>query len=144
MKLRSRADPFPTPAPWHNTRGVLRHELSMRSIRAGVASLAVLLLCAGIAAAEDFACDQEQSRKEVQRLTDAKLIASVDQFPPLITVVVDERGWARTEIDRKKVMAQHIVCAIGGPADTMLRTVIFRARNNKQLGVFSRNQLTLE
>ena len=104
----------------------------------------LVLLSVVPAASEDFTCNQEQSRQEVERLSTNGLIASIAQFPPLVTVVVDERTWRREGIDRKKLMAQTVACAIGGPKDTMLRTIIFRAKNNKQLGTFSHNELTVE
>lgn len=117
----------------------------MRLSLVGVVLPAALLLGAELAAAQGTSCDQEQSRMEVQRLIEAGVILSVDQFPPLVTVRIDERGWARTDNERKKRMAQHIVCSIGGPADSMLRTVIFRAgKNNRELGIYSKNELTVE
>jgi len=65
----------------------------------------LLLLSGSISAAQDFKCEQDKSRAEVQRLTQAGTIVSVDQFPPFITVVVNDRPWGRLELEAKKAMA---------------------------------------
>src|SRR6266568_4953952 len=104
----------------------------------------LLLLSGGISAAQDLACDQDKSRAEVQRLIQAGTIASVDQFPPFITVVVNDRPWSRLDLEAKKAMAQHVDCSMAGPGSTMLRTVLFRSKkDNRQLGVYSKGQLTV-
>jgi hypothetical protein len=104
----------------------------------------LLFLSSAVAPAQDYQCDQEQSRLEIQRLTDAGAIVSVDRFPPYVTVVVEERGWSRSSFDAKKVIAQHVDCAIAEVGSTMLRTVIFRSnRDTRVLGVYSRNELKI-
>ena len=95
----------------------------------------VLILSTAVAAAEEGECDQERSRQEIQRLTDSGAILSIDRFPPYVTVVVDERRWRRSNFAAKRAMAQHADCAMAGPSDNMLRTVIFRSnRDNQVLG----------
>ena len=97
-----------------------------------------------VAPAQDYQCDQEQARLEIQRLTDAGTIVSVDRFPPYVTVVVEERGWSRSSFEAKKVIAQQVDCAIAGVGSTMLRTVIFRSnRDTRVLGAYSRNELKI-
>ena len=62
-----------------------------------------LLSSTAVAAAQAGECDQEPSRKEIQKLTDAGLILSIDRVPPSVTVVVDERPWAPlSNFDTKK------------------------------------------
>ena len=104
----------------------------------------LLFLSGAVAPAQDYECDQEQSRLEIQRLTDAGTIVSVDRFPPYVTVVVEERAWSRSSFEAKKVIAQHVDCAIAGAGSTMLRTVIFRSnRDTRVLGTYSRNELKI-
>ena len=103
-----------------------------------------LLLSTAVAAAREDECDQEQSRQEIQRLTDTGAILSIDRFPPYVTVVVDERRWALSNFGMKTAMAHHVDCAVAGPSNTMLRTVIFRsATGNQVLGEYSRSELKL-
>ena len=104
----------------------------------------LLFLSGAVALAQDYQCDQEQSRLEIQRLSDAGAIVSIDRFPPYVTVVVEERGWSRSNLDAKKAIAQHVDCAIAGVGNNMLRTVIFRSnRDNRVLGAYSRNELKI-
>ena len=104
----------------------------------------VLLLSTAVAAAPVGVCDQEQSRQEIQKLTDAGAILSIDRFPPYVTVVVDERRWALSNFDMKRAMAQDVDCAVAGPNNNMLRTVMFRSnRDNQVLGEYSRSELKL-
>jgi hypothetical protein len=109
-----------------------------------LATILVLLWC-GFARADDFKCDQDQSRQEVARLTQARTVISVDVFMPDVTVVVDERAWQRAGVVQKKALAEHVECATAGPDSKMLGSVVFRSyRTNRQLGVFVRGELTLE
>jgi len=104
----------------------------------------LLFLSRAVGPAQDYQCNQDQSRLEIQKLTDAGAIISIDRFPPYVTVVVEERGWSRSNFDAKKAIAQHVDCAIAGLGDNMLRTVIFRSnRDNRVLGAYSRNELTI-
>lgn len=96
----------------------------------------------GIAAAQDAPCNQDLSKQEVQRLTGAGQIKSIDVFMPNVTVVVDERAWKRSDLAAKTAIAQNIDCATVGPRSKMLRSIYFRSsRDNKQLGEYSRQQL---
>jgi hypothetical protein len=105
----------------------------------------LVLLCAGAAYADDVQCDQERSRQEVARLTQARTIISVDVFMPNVTVVVEERAWQRADMAQKRALAGNVDCATAGPDNKMLRSVAFRSnRSNKQLGVFARGELTVQ
>jgi hypothetical protein len=107
-------------------------------------SVLVLGLSVASGAAQEVKCDQEASRHEVQKLTTAGTIISIDQFPPYATAIVDQRRWNRSSFEEKTAMAQHIDCATVGPDNIMLRTVIFRSnRDNLELGIYSRNELKL-
>jgi hypothetical protein len=104
----------------------------------------LLFLSGAVAPAQDYQCNQEQSRLEIQKLTDAGAIVSIDRFPPYVTVVVEERGWSRRSFDAKKGIAQHVDCATAELDNIMLRTVIFRSnRDNRVLGAYSRNELKI-
>jgi hypothetical protein len=102
---------------------------------------ALVLLWASVAGAQDF-CERERSRQEVQRLTAAGTIISVDVFAPNVTVVVKERAWKRIDPAARKSMAHDVDCAAFGPDNKMLRSVFFRSdRSNEQLGEYSQSQL---
>jgi hypothetical protein len=104
----------------------------------------LLFLSGAVAPAQDYQCNQEQSQLEIQKLTDAGAIVSIDRFPPYVTVVVEERRWSRTNFDAKKAIAQHVDCATAGPDNNMLRTVIFRSNgDNRELGAYSRKELKI-
>ena len=106
--------------------------------------IGLILSSTAVAAAQAGECNQEQSQQEIQKLTDAGLILSIDRFPPYATVVVDERRWTLSNFDTKKAMAQHVDCAVAGPSNNMLRTVIFRSnRDNQVLGDYSSSELKL-
>jgi len=106
--------------------------------------IVVLLSLTAVAAAQEGKCDQEQSRQEIEKLTAAGAILSIDRFPPYVTVVVDERRWALGNFDTKRAMAQHVDCAAAGPSNNMLRTVFFRSnRDNQVIGEYSQSELKL-
>jgi hypothetical protein len=108
-----------------------------------ILGIVLLLLSVAVAAAQDDRCDQAESRKEVQRLTETGAIVSMEAFPPYVTVVVDERRWSRSTFEAKKAMAQQIDCATAGPGNVMLRRVMFRSnKDNQVLGLYSGNVLT--
>jgi hypothetical protein len=88
------------------------------------------------AAAQVGECNQEKSRQEVQRLIAAGVVISTDQFPPNVTAVVDQRWWGRSSPEEKAALGRNIECASAGPNNGMLRSVIFRNRDNQQLGVY--------
>jgi len=110
--------------------------------------LLIWCLSAQIATAqpsEPSTCDQQQSREQVQRLTDATTIVSIDQFPPYITVVVTERAWKKMNLDAKQALAFHVDCSIAGPDNPAFRVISIRSKtDNRQLAVYSQNHLTLE
>jgi hypothetical protein len=101
-----------------------------------------LALCwAGTASAQD-SCEQERSRREVQRLTQSGTIVSIDLFAPNVTVVVGERAWKHTDPATKKSIAQNIDCATFGADSRMLRSIYFRSNlRNEQLAEYSQNEL---
>ena len=69
---------------------------------------------------------------------DVGLIRSIDRFAPYVTVIVDERRWALSNIETNRALAQHVDCAMAGPSDNMLRTVVFRSdKDNQVLGEYS-------
>jgi hypothetical protein len=103
----------------------------------------LLFLLGANAAAQLAECDQEKSRQEVQRLSTAGVIISTAQFLPYVTVVVDQRWWGRSSLEEKSAVSQHVDCAVAGPNSRMLRTVIFRSRDNQELGVYSQDELKL-
>ncbi len=104
----------------------------------------LLFLSGAVAPAQDYQCNHEQSQLEIQKLTDAGAIVSIDRFPPYVTVVVEERRWSRSNFDAKKAIAQHVDCATAGPDNNMLRTVIFRSNgDSRKLGTYSRNELKI-
>jgi hypothetical protein len=103
----------------------------------------VLLLSATAASAQSSDCNQQQSRQEVDRLTAAGTIVSIDQFLPSITAVVQLRQWAHLSLDDKTRLARNVDCAIAGANNTMLRTVIVRAPDTQELGRYADNQLTI-
>jgi hypothetical protein len=105
--------------------------------------LFLLLLSTAGASAQMSGCDQKQSRQEVDRLTASGTIISIDQFPPSVTVVVELRRWSRLSLDDKTALARNVECAIAGPSDTMLRTVIVRSPDAQELGRYANNQLTI-
>jgi hypothetical protein len=125
--------------------GLARRAVSRNSpMHAPFGIVVVFLSSTAVAAAQEVKCDQEQSQQEIQKLTDAGAILSIDRFPPYVTVVVDERRWALSNFDTKRAMAQHVDCAAAGPSNNMLRTVIFRSnRDNQVLGEYSRSELKL-
>ncbi len=87
-------------------------------------------------------CDRDLSRQEVQRLTTAGTIVSVDQFPPNVTIVVDERRWGRADPEAKRAIARHVDCAVTGATDNMLRRVVIRSRGeNQMIGTYSASEL---
>jgi hypothetical protein len=97
------------------------------------------------ACAQDPTCDQGQSKQEIRRLTDAGTIVSVDAFLPNVTVVVDDRAWQRTPLDRKKAIAHDVECSTIGPDSRMIGSVYFRSgKTNKELATYSDNALTVE
>jgi hypothetical protein len=104
----------------------------------------VLLLCvaATLAAAQDTHCDREQARAEIQKLTDDRIIVSISQFLPYVTVVVDERRWARSDPGTQKAWAQSIACAALDPENPMFLTIVFRARDTTLLGTYSKKELS--
>jgi hypothetical protein len=103
-----------------------------------------LFLLVASAMAQEAKCDQDASRKEVQKLTTAGTIISIGQFPPYVTVIVDQRRWSRSSFEEKTAMAQHVDCDMAGPNNVMLRTVVFRSnKDNQELGIYSRNELRL-
>lgn len=107
-----------------------------------VGSGSTLLLVFMAAAAHAQSCDRDASRQEVQRLTTAGVIVSIDQFPPNVTVVVDERRWARNDPEAKRSIARHVDCAVTGASDNMLRRVIIRSRSESQvIGTYSASEL---
>jgi hypothetical protein len=104
----------------------------------------LLILLDANAAAQVEECDQEKSRQEVQRLSTAAVIISTAQFLPNVTAVVDQRWWSRSSLEEKAALARNIDCAVAGPNNIMLRSVIFRSnRDNQELGVYSQNELKL-
>jgi hypothetical protein len=106
-----------------------------------VSGTGLLVLLAGTLAHAQ-GCDRDVSRQEVQRLTSAGIVVSVDQFLPNVTVVVDERRWGRSEPEAKRSIARHVDCAVTGATDNMLRRVIIRSRGENQvLGTYSNNEL---
>ena len=107
--------------------------------------LLMLVLLVHAASAQDLACEQEHSKEEVRRLTDAGTIISVDVFVPNVTVVVDDRAWQRSPLDRKKTIAHDVDCATAGPNNKMLRSVNFRSsETNRELATYSDNELTVD
>ena len=105
--------------------------------------LLFILLDANVAAQVEE-CDQEKSRQEVQRLSTAAVIVSTAQFLPNVTAVVDQRWWSRSSLEEKAALAHNIDCAVAGPNNIMLRSVIFRSnRDNQELGIYSQNGLKL-
>jgi hypothetical protein len=108
-----------------------------------ILALSGLLLSAASAWAQGSACNQQQSRQEVDRLTASGTIVSIDQFPPSVTVVVEPRRWGRLSLDDKTQLARNVDCAVAGPNDAMLRTVIVRALDAQELGRYANNQLTI-
>lgn len=105
---------------------------------------AFLLISRGLVSAQDLACDQQQSQREVQRLTSNGTIVSVDIFLPNVTVVVDDRAWQRSDVATKTSIAQSIDCATGGPNNKMLHTIVFRSnKTNDELGEFAGNGLKI-
>jgi hypothetical protein len=105
--------------------------------------LLLLLLSTADASAQTSGCNQQQSQQEVDRLTASRTIISIDQFPPSVTLVVDPRRWSRLSLDDKAVLARNVECAIAGPGDTMLRTVIVRSPDAQELGRYANNKLTI-
>ena len=134
--------------------GLATSTVTVRSVLGAVVGLGIVgLVSIGLgsigsaveARAQDFRCVQSQSAQEVQRLTAANAIISIDVFMPNVTVVVDDRAWNRRGLDEKKALAQNVDCATAGPNNTMLRTVLFRSnKTNRELAEFSHNQLTIE
>jgi hypothetical protein len=106
-----------------------------------VAGTFVLCITATLAAAQDFRCDQEQARAEIQKLTAGRIIMSISQFAPYVTVTVDERRWAQSDPGTRKAWAQSVECASLDPDNPMFLTVVFRARDTTLLGTFSKNEL---
>lgn len=102
-----------------------------------------LLLCvtATLAAAQDFRCDQQQARAEIQKLTADRIVMSISQFLPYVTLVVDERRWARTEPGLQKAWAQSAACAMTDPENPMPLTVVVRARDTTLLQTYSKKEL---
>jgi len=102
-------------------------------------------LSAQMSAAQPATCNQEQSQNQVQRLTGAMTIISIDQFPPYITVVVTERSWNKMDLDAKQALAFHVDCSIAGPDNPAFRVISIRSKtDNRQLAVYSQNHLTVE
>lgn len=102
----------------------------------------LFLLSASVAGAEEFKCDQERSRQEIRRLTDAGTIISIDVFAPNVTAVVSQRAWKRSDPTARQSIGRDIDCATFGADNKMLRSVIFRSnRSHEQLGEYSWNQL---
>src|SRR5262245_5650414 len=99
------------------------------------------LISTSICMAQDMPCNQEQAQQEIQRLKETRLIASVDSFPPNITVVVDEGGWRKASGGTKTRMAQDVLCASAGPDNQNIWIVFFRSRTNKLLGEFRKGRL---
>jgi len=106
--------------------------------------LAVLVLSTGVAAAQNYSCDQQQARTELKRLTDDAAILSTDEFMPSITVVVADRAWKRLDIDGKKALAQTVRCALAGSDTGMQWTILIRSRSADLLAVFADDALTIK
>jgi len=107
--------------------------------------LVIWCLTAQMSAAQPATCNQEQSRDQVERLTNAMTIVSIDQFPPYITVVVTERAWNKMDLDAKQALAFSVDCSIAGPDNQAFREVSIRSKtDNRQLAVYSEHHLTVE
>jgi hypothetical protein len=63
------------------------------------------------------------------------VILSTAQFLPIVTAVVDQRWWSRSSLEETTALVRNIDCAVAGPNNIMLRSVIFRSnRDNQELG----------
>jgi hypothetical protein len=111
----------------------------MASARWGI--LLICLVCSSLGAAAEYKCDGEVAQMEVKRLTSAGVFLSVSQFPPNVSVTVDERHWAKTAAEERKRWAQEVECATSENYANMLRTVTFRGRDTSLLGAYSGSDL---